>query len=178
MKAQTFKEWLAESTEANGRPIPKNISLITAVAGSQETADSAESAVKEILNEMKATRLQIVLVLPVSVLDLVYIWIGWNEDGDWGFLLNPETGQLDSRQDGTFRSSFSNHDFSIDSMRHGWQAVNTLIRYWKTATVDDLMWIKAWCDQYEEADFSDLIDKLKEHPNWPEDMTDWALDEW
>ena len=83
---------------------------------------------------------------------------------------------LDSRQNGTVRQSFSNHGLSIDSMTHGWQAVNTLIRKWKDATTDDLMWLKAWCDQHE--DFSDLIDKLKEHPNWPEDMSDWALGDW
>jgi len=174
MKAKTFRDWLAESAESTGRRLPKNITLITTVSIDAMEADSGQTRVESILSEMKAGGLQIILVLPVPVLDLIYIWIGWDDMQEWGYFANHETGLFEPKQ---FRKVFGEHGFSIDSMSQSWQAVNTLIRKWKDATVEDLVWLIDWCNQYGDT-FSDLVEKIKEHPNWPEDMTDWALDEW
>lgn len=50
-----------------------------------------------------------------------------------------------------------------------------------TITTEQLVQLFRWIEEntsIRESFKTEILKQIKQHPNWPEDMTDWALDDW
>ena len=171
MKAKTFKDWLIESTYTGG-DLPRKITLITSWSDSYDSGRFDETL--EVLKaELKRWDVTAELFWhEFGKADTLYCWFGWDSLQEWGSVVNLEKELLSPS---ALTEIWKKCELSIHSAQADRDAVRSLITYADGLPADDLVWLNQWC---ELNNHRDLSIKIKELPNWPGDLTDWALGDW
>jgi hypothetical protein len=169
MKAKTFKDWLVESSYTSG-DLPRRITLITSWS---DGYDAFEDTFKKLETELKRWDITAELFWhEFGKADTIYCWFGWESLQEWGSAVNLEEERLSPS---FLTKIWKTAGLSIHSSRNGWDAVQSLIAFGDNLPADELVWLNQWC---ELNGHRDLSIKIKELPNWPGDLTDWALGDW
>jgi len=171
MKAKTFKDWLVESSYTSG-DLPRRITLITSWSDGYDTS-KPEDHLERLKAELKEWDITAELFWhEFGKADTIYCWFGWDSLQEWGSAVNLEEERLSPS---FLTKIWKTADLSIHSSRNGWDAAQSLIAFGDNLPADELVWLDKWC---ELNGHRDLSIKIKELPNWPGDLTDWALGDW
>jgi hypothetical protein len=174
MKAKTFKDWLIESAYTGG-DLPKRITLITSFPDSYAdlSKDAFEDAFKKLETELKRWDVTANLFWhEFGKSDTLYCWFGWDSLQEWGSAVNLDEERLSPT---ALKEIWKKGELTVHSARNDWDAVKALLSLTNGLQTDDLVWLNQWC---ELNGHRDLSIKIKELPNWPGDLTDWALGDW
>jgi len=173
MKAKTFKDWLVESSYTGG-DLPRRITLITSWSDSYDSGRFDETL--EVLKaELKRWDVTAELFWhEFGKADTLYCWFGWDSLQEWGSAVNLDVDAA-RLSPSALTQIWKKAELSIHSSKNGWDAAKALIAFGNGIPADELVWLNQWC---ELNGHRDLSIKIKELPNWPGDLTDWALGDW
>ena len=170
MKAKTFKDWLTESRYTEYNETPNRIICIIGQPLELGWLAGFQERLEETLKEMNADGLGLIHIQKNP--EKIVVWIGYDHYAEWGAFRDSEIGNFDYD---ILHREFRKIGMQIEETRNDWQAVYRLIATWHDAPTEELMWLHSWCDK---RGYDDLVEDIKNHPNWPEDPAEWAWGEW